>query len=276
LNAQGLNLTVAAKPENLAVVRQALSGYAEAMGFDPDAISDLKTIVTEACMNVVVHAYPEGSPGPLEIAAQPNEEGVEIAVFDHGSGFRPRPADPEDAGLRLGLPLIATLSDQFEIRGGPDGTEVRMALNFSHNGAEAAPEPGERADPEVAPGTLMSIAAGAFVRPVLARVIGALAARADFSIDRLSDTVLISDAVSAHDASDFPDGTVGIEILDDEGRLDVRIGPLLEGASERILGGLELPGGMSLRTLASEVRVDREPGKLGDGPVEYVVVGIDK
>jgi serine/threonine-protein kinase RsbW len=276
VNAQGLNLTVGATPQNLAVVRQAVAGYAEAMGFDKDAIADLKTIVTEACMNVVVHAYPEARTGPLEVSAQPHDaDGLEVAVRDHGSGFQPRPADPEKGGLRLGLPLIATLSDQFEIRGGSEGTEVRMVLGFTHNGDRDG-DGGEAADPERTEGTVMSIAAGTFVRPVLARVISALAARADFSVDRLSDTILIGDAVSAHDAADFRDGTVGIEILDGDGRLDVRVGPLIEGASERILSGLELPGGGSLRKLASEISIEREPSEPEGEPAEYLVVGIER
>jgi serine/threonine-protein kinase RsbW len=275
VNARGLNLTVAARPENLAVVRQALAGYAEAMGFDPDTIADLKTIVTEASMNAVVHAYPDDAPGPLEVSAWPHDDGVEIAVRDHGSGFKPRPADPDDPGLRLGLPLIATLSDQFEIRGGGVGTEVRMVLGPKENGA-AAGEAGEATDPEEARGTVMLIEAGTFVRPVLARVISALAARADFSIDRLSDSILIGDAVSAHDSADFRDGTVGIEILDGNGRLDVRIGPLVEGASERIIRELELPGGASLRKLATDVTVEHAPPERPDEPGEFLLIAIDR
>ncbi|HZA88792.1 MAG TPA: ATP-binding protein [Solirubrobacterales bacterium] len=274
MNPQALSLTVPARAENLAVVRQALAGYAQAMGFDSDSIADLKTVVTEACMNVVIHAYPDGETGPLEVSAQPDDDGLEIAVRDYGSGFRPRPAEPEAPGLRLGLPLIATLSDQFEIRGGEVGTEVRMILRFAQNGPE--PEGAQRIDVGSAQGTAMSIAAGAFVRPVLARVIGALAARADFTVDRLSDTVLIGDAVSAHDAADFRDGTVGIEIVDGQGRLDVRIGPLVDGAGERILDGLELPGGMSLRTLASEINVQQARDEPDGEPAEYLVVGIDR
>lgn len=274
MNPHGLHLTVAARAENLAVVRQALAGFADAMGFDPESVSDLKTIVTEACMNVVIHAYPEDEPGPLEVGAAPRDDGLEISVRDRGSGFRPRPAEPETPGLRLGMPLIATLSDQFEIRGGHRGTEVRMVLQFDRNRRER--EAPERATPESSEGTVMSIAAGTFVRPVLARVISALAARADFSVDRLSDTILIGDAVSAHSPTDFADRTVGIEIVDAEGRLDVRIGPLVEGAGQRILNGLELPGGTSLRKLASDVAVDAQAAGSAGDPVEYLVVGIDK
>jgi hypothetical protein len=146
-----------------------------------------------------------------------------------------------------------------------------VKLRFSRNGDEQSVEEVDY----TAEGTLMSIAAGAFVRPVLARVIGALAARADFSVDRLSDTILIGDAVSAHDASDFREGTVGIELSDGAGWIGVRIGPLVEGGGERIVEGLELPGGTSLSKLASDVSIKRERVVGGDY-AEFVLVRIDR
>jgi serine/threonine-protein kinase RsbW len=272
----GLKLVVPAKPENLAVIRQAVAGLAEAVGFDDAAISDIKTIVTEAGMNAVVHAYAEGE-GPLEVTAEPVDDGLEIAVRDRGEGFQPRPADPDSPGLRLGLPLIAALSDGFQIHGARGkGTEIRMRVNLEHPREEDI-----AADlTEPAAGTVMSIAAGHLVRPVLARVISALAARADFSIDRLSDTVLIGDAVSAHNPADFRDGAVGIEILDADGRLQVQVGPLVSGGSERLIEELDVPGGGSLRNLASDVSVEHRDanggGEPAAGPGEFLVLEIER
>jgi serine/threonine-protein kinase RsbW len=272
--ATGLRLTVAALPENLAVVRQALAGFAEAMGFDDDSIASLKTIVTEGCMNAIVHAYPEDESGSIEVVASPLDEGLEVVVRDQGAGFQPRPADPEDPSMRIGLPLIAALSDGFEIRGGPgEGTELRMRLNFESSHGDGVEDPGNA--PETV-GTLMTIAPGEYARPVLSRVIGALATRLDFSIDALSDTVLLGDAVVAHDVSDFLDRKVGIELVDGDGRLDFRIGPLVEGGSERILEGLEIPGVGSLRKLASDIKVTRaSSGSSGREEAEYLLVVID-
>jgi serine/threonine-protein kinase RsbW len=269
----GLTLTVPARADNLAVIRQALAGLAEAMGFDEAAVSDLKTVVTEACMNAVLHAY-GGEPGPLEVSAEPDPEGLAISVRDRGEGFQPRPANPDSPGLRLGLPLIAALSDGFEIRGARGkGTEVNMRLNLVHPGDED--DVAARVE-EPADGTVMSIAAGRYVQPVLARVIGALAARADFSIDRLSDAVLLGDAVSAHAAADFREGKLGIEILDGDGRLRVQVGPLSDGASDRILRGLEVPGAGSLRDLASDVSVRRDASPVSEGEADYLTLEIER
>ena len=36
----------------------------------PSEVADLKTVVTEACTNVIIHAYRgDDGPGPLEVAA---------------------------------------------------------------------------------------------------------------------------------------------------------------------------------------------------------------
>ena len=52
-------------------------------------IADLKTVVTEACNNVVLHAY-DDVPGPMRVTAEPGEGELEIEVADEGNGFRPQ------------------------------------------------------------------------------------------------------------------------------------------------------------------------------------------
>jgi anti-sigma regulatory factor (Ser/Thr protein kinase) len=250
-----LRLVVPASAENVSVIRQALAGLAEALEMDSGALADLKTAVTEACMNVVVHAYPDGE-GPLEVTAVPDEKTLTVRVIDRGAGIQPRPPDPDDTSLRLGLALIASLSSAFSISGGHErGTEVQIEMRIGANGDGAAAS--DHPVPAVAAGTELSIASGAMVRPVLARVIAILAARADFSIDRLSDAVLIGDAVSAHAASDPAQAPVGIRIEDADGSLNVSVGPLPPGAAQRMLENMEIPGiGASLAQLVDETRVE--------------------
>jgi serine/threonine-protein kinase RsbW len=191
MNDGGLELTLPATAENVIVVRQAIAGVAEALGLDPSRIADLKTVVTEACNNVVLHAY-EGDPGPLQVTAEPGDDQLIVEVADQGHGFRPR-ASEGDASLGLGLPLIAALSDSFEISGGA-GHGSRTTIRFGY----APPDAQNNGKPTVVPNELeIALTPGTIVKPVLARVIGALAARAEFSMDRLADTVLLGDAVSA-------------------------------------------------------------------------------
>jgi serine/threonine-protein kinase RsbW len=86
--------------------------------------------VSEACTNVVVHAY-AGEAGTLEVEMHAGEVGLTIVVRDHGAGIQPRPPRSEPPALGLGLPLIAALSDAFELRGSTGmGTEVRMTFSY--------------------------------------------------------------------------------------------------------------------------------------------------
>ena len=124
-------LTMPARPEGVGVVRQALAGMADALDFEPAVLADMKMAVTEACTNVVVHAYDERA-GVLEVEMLAEETGLTIVVRDHGAGIQPRPARAEPPALGLGLPLIAALSDAFELRGSAgQGTEVRMTFTYA-------------------------------------------------------------------------------------------------------------------------------------------------
>jgi anti-sigma regulatory factor (Ser/Thr protein kinase) len=150
-------LVMPARPEGVGVVRQALAGVADALDFDASVLADMKMAVTEACTNVVVHAYEED--GMLEVEMLAGEDGLTIVVRDHGAGIQPRPARSGAPALGLGLPLIAALSDAFELRGSAGvGTEVRMTFAYARerDPAEANPVTGTvgrdgRWDPDAEP-----------------------------------------------------------------------------------------------------------------------------
>jgi serine/threonine-protein kinase RsbW len=124
-----IQLTLPARAENVAVVRHTLGALEEVLDMDSQKLADIKLAVTEACTNVVVHAYPDGE-GPMEISASiDGPTGLVLVVRDEGSGIVPRPDSP---GLGLGLPLIATLSDSVELgRDKSERTEVRMTFDLS-------------------------------------------------------------------------------------------------------------------------------------------------
>ena len=246
-----------ARAENVPLVRHALAGVAEAVDMDPSEIADLKTVVTEACMNAVVHAYQgDEQAGPLEVEAWQSDGSLMVTVRDFGHGIRPL-ADVEQRSLRLGLPLIAALTDSFEISATPEGgTTVTMQVPLhAEPDAEAERQPLERVEE-----TRINVPAGELLAPVLSRVISMFAARADLSVDELSDAVLLSDAISAQGPDGFPDGTARIAVSEDHGAFDVRVGPLGDGGGQRLLDGLQIPGlDASLETLADEVKVEHAP-----------------
>lgn len=125
-----VRLSMPARPESVGVVRQALAGLADALDFDPAILSDMKMAVTEACTNAVLHAYDDGA-GALEVDMLAEEDGLTIVVRDQGTGLAADTRRPEASALGLGLPLIAALSDAFELRGSSgEGTQVHMTFAY--------------------------------------------------------------------------------------------------------------------------------------------------
>jgi serine/threonine-protein kinase RsbW len=126
-DAPDLELTLPARPENVAVARHAIGGFADVVEMPDQTLADVKLAVTEACTNVVVHAYPNGD-GPMGLRASVEEGVLRVVVVDEGRGILPRADSP---GLGLGLPLIATLAESLELGTGTnEETEVRMSFRL--------------------------------------------------------------------------------------------------------------------------------------------------
>jgi serine/threonine-protein kinase RsbW len=108
----------------VAVIRHVLGAFAESLKLPHETIEDMRLAVTEACTNVVRHAYHNGEPGPIDVVIRPLAERLELVVSDRGRGIGP---SPDLAGPGLGLPLIAALADDVDIRHAPRrGSRVAM------------------------------------------------------------------------------------------------------------------------------------------------------
>jgi serine/threonine-protein kinase RsbW len=107
-----IRLTLPARPENVAVVRHVLGAFADALELPPAVIDDMRLAVTEACTNVVRHAYTHPA-GTIDVTVRPRGSRLEVIVSDDGRGIG---ASQDTSGPGLGLPLIAALADSFDIR----------------------------------------------------------------------------------------------------------------------------------------------------------------
>lgn len=124
-----MQLALPARAENIAIVRHAFGALGDVYALDAQILSDIRLAVTEACTNVVVHAYPDGGEGPMEVLATLLGDELIVVVRDEGRGIGPRPDSP---GLGLGLPLIASLAESLQL--GHDlqeRTEVRMTFSLT-------------------------------------------------------------------------------------------------------------------------------------------------
>ena len=117
----------------------------------------------------------------------------------------------------------------------------------------------------------MIVRNGPLLGPVLTRVIGMLAARAQCPIDRLDDALLVADTVAAHSPDHARNGTVRVGLAAEEGLLELTIGALAPQGAAALLKDADLPGvGNVLERVADAVEV-RESGP--DGEELYIRLG---
>lgn len=90
--------------------------------------------------------------------------------------------------------------------------------------------------------TRVSIAVGPLVGPILRRVVGMVAARADLPLDRLDDAVLVADLIAARAPAHVASETVEIDLRSQSRALDLRVGPLRSGGAQSLVVDAAVPG----------------------------------
>jgi anti-sigma regulatory factor (Ser/Thr protein kinase) len=124
-----LRVRLIAEPHSVGQARRAVESHLRSGGLDGDILANLLIAVSEAASNAVVHAYRNcQSPGDFSVELDHGDRALDLAVRDHGCGPLP---NPDSQGVGMGIPLMSSLSDRFEINGSPDdGTEVRMSFRL--------------------------------------------------------------------------------------------------------------------------------------------------
>ena len=127
--AADVQLRLAARPENVAVVRHVMGAFGDVLDLPPATLRDVRLAVTEAVTNVVRHAY-DHEDGEVEVSVRPRPGRLEIDVADWGRGIAP---SADRAGPGLGMPMMATLADELEVDRSAHGGS-RIAMRFDRTG----------------------------------------------------------------------------------------------------------------------------------------------
>jgi serine/threonine-protein kinase RsbW len=126
-----VRLRVPARAEYIALARLALSGLADIVTLPDELLADLKLALTEAVSNSVRHAYADGG-GFVSISYELSGDALAVEVVDDGKGFDPeRPPALEGEELTeggLGIAIIRTIADEFELQSSPGvrGSRLRF------------------------------------------------------------------------------------------------------------------------------------------------------
>ena len=252
-----------------------LSAVAELLEMDPELLDDLKTSVSEACNNVVLHAYGDTT-GPMEIRMFVDADALTVVVDDEGVGLEDSTSGPE-VSQGIGISVIQALSREARFVARPGGgTEVTMTFDGVRDGRRlyAAPTAtasggglgfGELSDDEIG----VSLSPVSLLTSVLGRLARTLAASAHFSLDRFSDVYLVTDTLAAHAAQAAAGERIVARMSAAERRLHVELGPFRLGSSSALTAGNAGQMGSPLALLADEISV-HDHGS--DETVDVVVV----
>jgi serine/threonine-protein kinase RsbW len=275
VNADGaiVGLQLQSRPQTLTIVRGMLSGVAELLEMDAELLDDIKTSVSEACNNVVLHAYGD-QVGPMTIHLFADEEAIRVVVLDEGVGLGGSPVSEDSHGIGVSVIQALTSDARFEAREG-GGTQVSMRFEGSrddHHLYTAPDAVAADADdlPEVADGEVgLSLSPVSLLTGVLGRLARTLAATAHFSLDRFSDVYLITDTLAAHAGRAAESDRITARLSAGERRLEVALWPFRAGSAAVLQSGSADPVGSPLAHLADEISV-REYG-TGEA-IDVVVV----
>ena len=123
-----------ATAESVPIARSAATGCVRALGAEALVEQAVAQAVTEACTNVVLHAYREQQePGEMIVLVAQADGSVCVTVLDDGLGVVPRADSP---GMGMGLALISQFADSVELRSRPQGgSEVSMRFDLTPDAA---------------------------------------------------------------------------------------------------------------------------------------------
>ena len=121
------------------VAMECSAAFAKMAGFDQQRIDDLKTAVSEACMNAIEHGNKEDPDARVVVTISYDGESFKVEVMDQGEGIVQMPKEPDidqkiqklETPRGLGLFLIKQLMDQVEFgKKGDAGHVVRMVIRM--------------------------------------------------------------------------------------------------------------------------------------------------
>ena len=121
-------------PENEAFARIAVASFVATLDPTIEEISDIKTAVSEAVTNSIVHGY-EGGIGTVIIEAKITNNIVEIEVIDNGQGIEDikkameplYTTKPEEERSGMGFTIIENFMDEMKVTSKvKEGTTVYM------------------------------------------------------------------------------------------------------------------------------------------------------
>jgi len=130
-----MTLQFAAKSENESFARVTVAAFISQLDPTMDELSDLKTVVSEAVTNSIIHGYDSDPEGIVTITAEIVGDTVTLTVEDRGRGIEDLElakhplytSKPELERSGMGFTIMENFMDEFEVSSEPgSGTSIKM------------------------------------------------------------------------------------------------------------------------------------------------------
>lgn len=130
-----MKLTFSARSENEAFARIAVAAFVSQLDPTLEELNDLKTAVSEAVTNAIIHGYDSDAAKQVTIEASIDRDMVRISIQDEGNGIEDvelarQPlytSKPELERSGMGFTIMENFMDRFEVTSAVGGgTRVDM------------------------------------------------------------------------------------------------------------------------------------------------------
>ncbi|BCG60010.1 anti-sigma F factor [Paenibacillus sp. URB8-2] len=130
-----MSVQFAALSENESFARVVVAAFVSRLDPTLDELNDLKTVVSEAVTNCIIHGYDSDPSGIVYISATIDGETVHLVIEDKGKGIddlelAQQPlytSKPELERSGMGFTIMENFMDEFEVTSEPGrGTSIRM------------------------------------------------------------------------------------------------------------------------------------------------------
>ncbi|MDY4140504.1 MAG: anti-sigma F factor [Eubacteriales bacterium] len=138
-----MQITFLSLAENESFARVVIAAFAVQMSPTVSEIADIKTAVSEAVTNAIVHGY-EGCTGQVVMRARMDDRWLTVEIQDEGKGIANveqamepfYTSHPEQERSGMGFAVMQTFMDDLQVESAPGkGTTVRMRKRIHAGGS---------------------------------------------------------------------------------------------------------------------------------------------
>lgn len=139
-----MNLQFSALSQNESFARVTVAAFIAQLDPTLDELTEIKTVVSEAVTNAIIHGYENDANGLVYISVLLEDGTVEMSIKDEGIGINDideamQPlytSKPELERSGMGFTIMENFMDEVQVRSEPGfGTEIRLKKHLSKSKA---------------------------------------------------------------------------------------------------------------------------------------------